>query len=155
MDGRGKKLSKPKKENTKTIWRKHFKSVRNLFKPKKWNELINDKIIRDIRTLFEQESDYYKLMKVGSSWIKNFIEYESNGDRNKNLSVKKCFNKIKIYLRDIMIDLQKSGTWKVQLTVAINLISSKDVDEDPVVFINNKEFTIYDNANDTVHKLLE
>ena len=94
-------------------------------------------------------------MKVGSSWIKNFIEYESNGDRNKNLSVKKCFNKIKIYLRDIMIDLQKSGTWKVQLTVAINLISSKDVDEDPVVFINNKEFTIYDNPNDTVHKLLE
>ena len=94
-------------------------------------------------------------MKVGSSWIKNFIEYESNGDRNKNLSVKKCFNKIKIYLRDIMIDLQKSGTWKVQLTIAINLISSRDVDEDRLVFINNKEFIIYDNANDTVHKLLE
>ena len=94
-------------------------------------------------------------MKVGSSWIKNFIQYESNGDRNKNLSIKKCFSKIKIYLRDIMIDLQKSGTWKVQLTVAINLISSKDVDEDPVVFINNKELMIYDNANDTVHKLLE
>ena len=94
-------------------------------------------------------------MKVGSSWIKNFIEYESNGDRNKNLSVKECFNKIKLYLRDIMIDLQKSGTWKVQLTIAINLISSKDVDEDRLVFINNKEFIIYDNANDTVHKLLE
>ena len=94
-------------------------------------------------------------MKVGSSWIKNFIEYESNGDRNENLSVKECFNKIKLYLRDIMIDLQKSGTWKVQLTIAINLISSKDVDEDRLVFINNKEFIIYDNANDTVHKLLE
>ena len=94
-------------------------------------------------------------MKVGSSWIKNFIEYESNGDRNKNLSVKECFNKIKLYLRDIMIDLQKSGTWKVQLTIAINLISSKEVDEDRLVFKNNKEFIIYDNANDTVHKLLE
>ena len=54
-----------------------------------------------------------------------------------------------------MIDLQKSGTWKVQLTIAINLISSRDVDEDRLVFINNKEFIIYDNANDTVHKLLE
>ena len=94
-------------------------------------------------------------MEVGSSWIKNFIEYESNGDRNKNLSVKECFNKIKLYLRDIMIDLQKSGTWKVQLIIAINLISSRDVDEDCLVFINNKEFIIYDNANDTVHKLLE
>ena len=94
-------------------------------------------------------------MKVGSSWIKNFIEYESNGDRNKNLSVKECFNKIKLYLRDIMIDLQNSGTWKAQLTIAISLISSKDVDEYRVVFINNKELMIYDNANDTIHKLLE
>ena len=28
-------------------------------------------------------------------------------------------------MRDIIIDLQKSGTWKGQLTIAINLISSK------------------------------
>ena len=58
------------------------------------------------------------------------MEYESNGDRNKNLSLKEHLDKIKPYLRDIIIDLQKPGQWKVQLTIAINFISSKDVDED-------------------------
>ena len=58
------------------------------------------------------------------------MEYESNGDRNKNLSLKEYFDKIKPYLRDIIIHLQKSGQWKVQLTIAMNFISSKDVGED-------------------------
>ena len=58
------------------------------------------------------------------------MEYESNGDRNKNLSLKEHLDKIKPYLRDIIIDLQKPGLWKVQVTIAINFISSKDVDED-------------------------
>ena len=40
-------------------------------------------------TLFEQkEKDYYKLIKVGNFWNNNYIEYESSGDKNKNLSVK-------------------------------------------------------------------
>ena len=45
-------------------------------------------IIRDIRTLFEQEYDYYKPISVGSFWNNNCIEYECNVYRNKNLSVK-------------------------------------------------------------------
>ena len=47
----------------------------------------------------------------------------------KNLSVKEYINKIKPYLRDIIINLQKSGKWKVQLTIVSNSISSQDVDE--------------------------
>ena len=34
--------------------------------------------------------------------------------------------KIEPYLRDIIIDLQKSDTWKIQLTIAIDFISSID-----------------------------
>ena len=30
----------------------------------------------------------------------------------------------------IITNLQKSGTWKVQLTIAVNFISSADNDED-------------------------
>ena len=38
------------------------KSIRNLFKLKKENKTIKDRIIREIRTLFEQqeEKDYHK-----------------------------------------------------------------------------------------------
>ena len=48
------------------------------------------------------------------------MEYESNGDRNKNLSVKEYLDISKSYLRNIIINLQKSDTWKIQLTIAIN-----------------------------------
>ena len=41
------------------------------------------------------------------------MEYEGSGDRNKNLSVKEYLDQIKPYLRDIIINLQKSDTWKI------------------------------------------
>ena len=60
-------------------------------------------MIRDIRTLFEQEDDYYKSMKVGNFWNNNHIKYESNGDKDKNLSVKEYLIEIKPYLKYIRI----------------------------------------------------
>ena len=35
--------------------------------------------------LFEKEQDYYKLVRVGSFYSHNYIEYKSNDDRNKTL----------------------------------------------------------------------
>ena len=86
-----------------------------------------------------------------------YIEYESSGDRNKNLSLKEYLDKIKPYLRDIIINPQKSDTWKIQLTIAINFISSKDVDEECVMHLqsDNIEFMPYDNINEVVNKLFE
>ena len=49
--------------------------------------------------------------------------------KNSKLSLDEYLNKIKPYLRDIIIDLQSSDTWKIQLTIAINFISSKDMKE--------------------------
>ena len=49
---------------------------------------INQRVIRDIRNLSEQEDDYYKPLRAGNFWKNNYTEYESNGDGNKNLSVK-------------------------------------------------------------------
>ena len=40
-----------------------------------------------------------------------------------------------------MIDFQKSGKWKVQLTTAINFTSSKDVDEECAEV---QQYRIYD-----------
>ena len=47
----------------------------------------------------------------------------------KNLSLNKYLNKIEPYLRDIIIDLRNSDTWKIQLTILINFISLTDVEE--------------------------
>ena len=35
----------------------------------------------------EEEKNYYKPVRVSNFWSNNYIEYESNGDRNKALSV--------------------------------------------------------------------
>ena len=78
---------------------------------KKHNErIIKDRIIKDIRALFEQqEEDYYEPKRVTNFWNNNYIEYESNGNKNRNLSLHEYYNKNRPYLRNIIIDLQNSN----------------------------------------------
>ena len=70
------------------------------------DRLIKDSIVRDIRTLFEQEddADYFERKRVSNFLNNNYTEYESNGDRNKNLSLDRYLDKIEPYLRDVIID---------------------------------------------------
>ena len=70
---------------------------------------------------------------MGNFWNNNYNKYENSGGKNKNLPVKEYLDKIKPYLKDIIINLQKSDTWKIQLTIPFNFISSKDVDEERVM----------------------
>ena len=84
------------------------------------------------------------------------IEYESIGGKNRNLSLDEYLNKIETYLRNIMINLQNSDTRKIQLTIAINFISSKDTEKERVMHLNsdNIKFTSYNDANEIVNELL-
>ena len=59
-----------------------IKDIRSFFKLRKENDVIKDTIIRDIRNLFEKEGDYYKPVRVGNFYSNNYIECESNGDKN-------------------------------------------------------------------------
>ena len=114
-------------------------------------------IIRDIKTLFLQEEEYYcKAVIISNVMNNDYIEYESNSDRNKNVSVKQYLNVIKPYLKDMIIDLQISDTWKIQLTIAINFISSKDVDEQCVIHSKSENIEVmpYDDAYEVLIKFL-
>ena len=126
---------------------------------KEHNErLIKDRLIRDIRTLFEQEEDdYYKSERVSNFWNNNHIEYESNGDKNRNLSLDEYLIKTEPYLRNIMIYLQNSYTWKIQLTITINFIASKDAEEERVMHSssNNIKFTSYSDADEVFDDLFK
>ena len=96
--GRGQKLSKPRKQNIKRpfiseenkeqIKERIIRDIWKLFETKgekkerkkpEYNErLIKDKVISIIRTLFEQQKEYYyKPKRVSSFWNNNYIEYES------------------------------------------------------------------------------
>ena len=120
---------KLKDQIIRDIWT-HFqteeekKGRKELEKKKEHNErLIKDGIVNNIRRLFDQDEDYYVPKSVNNFWNNNYIEYESNGDKNRNLSFDEYINKIETYLRNTIINLQNSNTWKN------HIISPKDGEE--------------------------
>ena len=80
-----------------------------------------------------KKKKHYKPVRAGDFCSNNYIEYESNGERNKTLSVEEYLYKIRPYLKDIVNDLKKQDTWKIQLTIAIISMSSKDNEEEHVM----------------------
>ena len=112
-----------------------IKYIRYLFRREKQTKAIKVRILRDIKNLFEYEEkeNYYKPLRVSNFWSNNYIEYESNGNTNKTLSVEKYLNKIRRYLNYIINNLKKCDTWEIQSIIANNFISSIDTDEERVV----------------------
>ena len=96
-------ITKEKRELKNII--KYFKKLKeDLNKIKKYQYNIT----RDVRYLFNEISeDYYKPIEIKSAFEGNYIEYESRGDNDDNLSLEKYLNIIRPYLRD-MIDNHKS-----------------------------------------------
>ena len=124
----------------------------------KETEAIKDRILRNIKNLIKHEEKiHYKPGRVNNFWSKNYIEYRSNSYRNKALSVQEYLNKISPYLKDIINNLKKSGTRKIQLTIASNFISSKDDDEDRVMHSkgDNIEIMIDNEADEVIKQLFD
>ena len=135
------------------------------------------KQIRDVGNLFNQstDEDYYKTIKTKSAFSGNYIKYESNGDKDKNLSVKKYLRMIRPYLSDVINDhkIHKNlkvhssnevfdyetqlGEWKIQLTISINFISSKDSDKTHNKHTkgNNIEIMMSSQTTDIIEEMFE
>ena len=66
---------------------------------------------RNVRYLFDLsiDEDYYKPIIAKSAFDGNYIQYESKGDKRKNLSIKKYLNIIKPYLVDIINEHKTHG----------------------------------------------
>ena len=90
-------------------------------------------------------------------WSNNYIEYESNGDRNKTLSVEEYFNKISPYLKEYINNLKKSDTWKIERTIGSSFISSKDNDKKHVMHSksDNIKIMITNEAGELINKLFD
>ena len=138
-----------------------MKDIKNLFKLIKEAKGVKDIVLRNIKNLFEyekEEENYYKPVRVNNFWSNNYIEYKSNSDKNRILSVEEYLDKIRPYLRDIINDLKQSDTSKIQLKITINFISSKnDNDEECVIHSksDNKEMVISDEADEVIKKLFD
>ena len=132
--------------------------------------------IRNVRDLFDSsiDGDYYKPIIVRGAFNGNYIQHESKGDKRKNLSIKKYFNMIKSYLSDIINNHKTHGLvryhsgdktcleetsseWKIQLTMTINFISSKDFDETQTMLTksNNVEIMMGSETDEIIKDLFE
>ena len=104
-----------------------------------------------------KKKNYYKPVRVSNFWSNNYIEYQNNSDKNKTLSVEEYLNKIRPYLKDIMNNLKKSDTRKIQLAIANTFISSIDNNEERVMHSksDNMETMINDESDEVIKELFD
>ena len=97
-----KNLFRLKKEQNDTA----IKDTRNLFRLKIEIKEIKDIVLRNIKNHFEfenEEETYHKPVWLNNFLSNNYIEYKSNDDKNKRLSVKEYLYKIRPYLIGIIM----------------------------------------------------
>ena len=116
--------------------------------------------IKGINNLFDLSisEDYYKPIIVNSYFNNNYIQYESKGDKDKILTIRKYLNMIRPYLVNMINVRKNQSEWKIQLTMAINFISSKpDSDETRIMHIKsiNTEIMIGSDTNEVIEELLK
>ena len=58
-------------------------------------------------------------------------------------------------MKNIISNLKKSDTWKIQLTIAINFISSSDNDEERVMHSYNTEIMINHEADEVTKEVFK
>ena len=125
--------------------------------------------------IFKPEEGYYKPIRIGNAFSSNYIEYKSNGEKDKSLSIKKYLNMIRTYLSDIINDHKTQGEWrihldntiikhktqgewKIQLIMAINFISfKKDSDETRTMHTksNNIEIMMGSETDEIIEELFK
>ena len=96
-------------ENEENLFASKLKEIRrnlleleeNLSKPKKYYDYddIEYRGIRNVKDLFDLsiDEDYYQPIITKGAFNSSYIQYESKGDKGKNLSIKKYLNMIKTY----------------------------------------------------------
>ena len=92
-----------------------------------------------------------------SAFNGNYIEYEFKGDKDKNLSPKEYNAMTRPYLSNMINDHKTRREWKIQLTMQINFISSKDSEETCTMHTksHNIEIMMGNETDEIIEKLFE
>ena len=101
--------------------------------------------IRDTENLFDEasEEDYYKPILIKSSFKGNYNYYKSRGDKEIRLSVRQYLNKITSHLYDLINNRRiVRRVWKIQISMHVNFISSKDTGETPTIYVLSDNVSI-------------
>ena len=70
--------------------------------------------IRDVKDTYDDvDEDYYKPIRIGNAFSSNYIEYKSNGDKDKILLIKEYLDMIRPYLNDLIDKHKTQGESKI------------------------------------------
>ena len=134
----------------------------DLNKSKKYRydiEDIEQKGIKEIENLFNKisEEDYYEPIKIRDSFDGNYIEYESRGDKDNNLSLAEYLNKIRPYLRDMIDNHKAHNEWKIQLIMKTNFISFLDINDTRIMHTKSDNIEIINGTetSDIINELFK
>ena len=78
---------------------------------------------------FFNDDVYYKPIEVKSSFKGNYVKYESNGDKDRSLSITLYFLKVEPFLYDLIDFYKAIGEWKIQLSMQVNFIADNNDDK--------------------------
>ena len=123
------------KDGLTTKEKRVLKNIEKYFKKLKEDlnkiKIYQYNITRDMGHLFNEiaKENYYEPIEIKSTFDGNYIEYESRGDNDDNLSLQQYLNIIRPYLRDMIDNHKAHSEWKIQLVMKINFISSLGTDE--------------------------
>ena len=139
-------VSKPKiviekNQNYDKYKNRVIRQLKKLFDSKKKEYIDYDdeeyRGIRDLEYLLEEvnenDKDYYKPERVRNAFVNdsgdyNYIVYESRGSKYYN-SLEEYLSKIKPYLEKMIANYISIGEWKLQLTISIRFISSRNPEQ--------------------------
>ena len=115
---------------------------------------------KDTEGLFDLpiDKDYSKPVILNTALNNNYMEYESKGDKDKILTINEYLDMIRLYLVDMINDHKTKSEWKIQLTMAINVISFKsDFVESRIMYTksNRIEIMIGSDTNEVIEELFK
>ena len=90
----------------------------------------------------ESKKYVYKPIKISGVFNDNFVEYQSNGNRDRSISIARYLNNIREHLKKLIEDKKKSGEWKIQLIMKIHFISSRKFIESRDMYSKSDNFEI-------------
>ena len=124
--------------------------------------------------MLDSGKDHCNPVKTVSAFNSNYIQYESIGDKNKNISIKKYIDIIRSNLSDIInnnktqrqwkilpgniiTDYKTQREWKIYLTIVIKFISSKDSNETRIMHCksDNIEIIMVSKTDEIIEELFE
>ena len=91
---------------------------------------------------------YYKPIETYETFDNSYVEYQSEGDKDKILSIKEYLNMIRQYLSDIIND--HKNEWKIQLSMRINFVLFVDFIDSEDFEDSNKTRVMFTNSDNVV-----